>query len=207
MLIKVLWVSGSPVTGSSTEILLDAISSAIREELADGYRVRITRVRLNELDIIPCQACGESPEPHWCFFEDALHPVYKQLASCDCLLLGTPIHFDTVSSQTKLFIDRCNCFRPADFSNRDPEHDFLKRIDRKRPGGMVLVGGKQGWFEGARRCIAGFFKWVEVVNEGKLVYKSTDFNRSGTVREDERALREAHDLGRHLADVLRDYHG
>ena len=207
MSIKVLSISGSPVLDSSTDILLDTISSAIRSELAGDHRVTVTKVRLNELDIIPCQACGEAPSPHWCFFEDALKPVYDKLVKCDCLLLGSPIHFDTVSSQTKLFIDRCNCFRPADFHNQDPKHDFLKLIQRKRPGAMVLVGGKHGWFEGARRCIAGFFKWVEVVNEGKVIYKSPDFNRAGTVLEDNAALDEARDLGRHLASVLRQNHG
>jgi len=78
---------------------------------------------------------------------------------------------------------------------------------RPRPGAMVLVGGKHGWFEGARRTIAGWFKWVEVVNEGSVFYRSEDFKQAGTVVDDEATLREADKLAADLAKTLRKYRG
>ncbi len=203
-MIKLLAICGSPVKKSSTEILLRRTTDSIREALKPSHKVRLTWVHLNDLNMIPCQACGEAPTPRWCFFEDDLTDVYKALAECDCLLIGSPVHFDTVSSQTKLFLDRCNCFRPADFNDIEPNHNFIKLIRNKRPGAMVLVGGKHGWFEGARRTIAGFLKWVEVTNEGKVVYRSEDFKRSGTVLEGPEILAEADELGRKLAQLLKD---
>jgi len=129
--------------------------------------------------------------------------VYKQLVAADCVLFGTPVYFDTVSAQAKMFIDRCNCFRPADFDERDPEHDFVRRLTKKRPGAIVLVGGKRGWFEGARRCIAGYYKWVEVVNEGVLTFHSDDFRCSNEAHRDSEAIREAKELGERLAQLLK----
>jgi multimeric flavodoxin WrbA len=202
MTIKLLSLSGSPVRDSSIDILLQEVALAIAQELPDDYEIEYTFVRLNERQIMPCQACGMAPQPDFCFYEDDMTPLYEKLAECDCLLVGSPIHFDTVSSQLKLFIDRCNCVRPADFDNVDPEHDFLKILPRKRPGAMVLVGGENGWFEGARRCIAGFFKWVEVVNEGLVEYRSPDFHKYGLVRDKLEKLAEARELGRKLADKL-----
>jgi len=169
-------------------------------------RVRHSFVNLNDLDFIPCQACGEAPTPRFCFFDDALTPVYRELARCDCLLFGSPVYFDAVSAQAKAFIDRCNCIRPADFGGIDLEHDFIKLLDRKRPGAMVIVGGENGWFEGARRCIAGFFKWVEVSNEGYLKFVSKDFHRLGEASESPSVLAEADELGRKLAGLIRTNH-
>jgi len=200
-LTNILSICGSPVEGSSTEIILRRIAGSISGHLRTE-RSRHTLVRLNDLPFAPCQACGETPEPSFCFFDDSLSEIYRKLANCDCLLFGSPIYFDAVSAQAKAFIDRCNCFRPADFDNREPEHDFIKRLNRKRPGAIVLVGGEQGWFEGARRCIAGFFKWVEIVNEGVLKFQSTDFMRAGEVVDNKDALKEADQIGRHLAQLL-----
>ncbi|MCP4684107.1 MAG: flavodoxin family protein [bacterium] len=198
---NILSISGSPVEGSSTEIILRKIAGSISEHLRRG-RSRHTLVRLNDLNFAPCQACGEVPSPSFCFLEDPLSDIYKKVAACDCLLFGSPIYFDAVSAQAKAFIDRCNCFRPADFDNQDPEHDFIKRLDCRRPGAIVLVGGEQGWFEGARRCIAGFFKWVEVVNEGVLKFRSQDFTKAGEAADSQDVLKEADQLGRQLARLL-----
>lgn len=200
-MINILAICGSPVEGSSTEVLLKRIAGYIAAHVKSDS-ARISFVNLNDLDFAPCQACGEAPSPSWCFLDDSLSSVYKKLAACDCLLFGSPIYFDAVSAQAKAFIDRCNCFRPADFDDQNPEHDFIKRLTRKRPGAIVLVGGEQGWFEGARRCIAGFFKWVEVVNEGVLMFRSTDFTRAGEAADSEEMLHEADQLGLSLARLL-----
>jgi len=199
-LIRLLTICASPVPGSSTEVLLKRIADALAAHARD--KVRHTFVNLNELEFIPCQACGEAPSPRFCFFDDALATVYREVARCDCLLFGSPIYFDAVSAQAKAFIDRCNCVRPADFDNVDAEHDFIKLLKRKRPGAMVLVGGEKGWFEGARRCIAGFFKWIEVVNEGCLRFVSPDFRRAGDAAHDPQILAEADELGRKLAGMI-----
>lgn len=194
------------MSGASTDILLRRAAEAFKEALADAGKVRTTVVKLNNLNILPCQSCGEAPTPRFCFFDDDLTPVYRELERCDAMLFGSPIHFDTVSSQAKLFIDRCNCVRPADFDDIDPEHKFLKLISRKRPGGMVLVGGENGWFEGARRTLAGFFKWVEVTNEGMVMYKTKGL-AAGEVTEEAPVLTQAEELGRTVARKVREQHG
>ncbi len=202
---KVLIISGSPVVGSSTDLLLYELASAIQVALPEGT-CELTFLKLNDLHFIPCQACGKDPTPEWCLFHDDLDPVYAQLAACDCLLFGSPVYFDSVSAQAKAFMDRCNCFRPPDFSGTQSDHRFIKRLARKRPGAMVLVGGPNQWIEGARRSIAGFFKWIEVTNEGLVAYTSTDDHRIGTVKEDAATLMRARELGKLMAVRLADSH-
>jgi multimeric flavodoxin WrbA len=181
------------------------LGDAVARELAEDGLESVHRfVRLCDLDYIPCQACGRAPEEGFCLFDDDLTPVYDDLAECDCLIVGSPVYFDSVSAQTKAFIDRCNCVRPPDWDNREPKHDFVKLLESKRPGAMVLVGGERGWFEGARRVIAGLFRWVEVTDEGKLIYRSPDYRRKGTAAEDDEVRRELQELAGHLAGKVRE---
>ncbi len=205
-MIKLLVISGSPTTQSSTDLLLRAASDALVEALNPTHPVEVSFIKLNDLQFIPCQSCGKAPHEEWCVFHDDVSPVLDQLAECDCLLVGSPIYFDSVSAQLKLLMDRCNCFRPGDFDNADPEHDFVRLIETKRPGGMILVGGENGWFEGARRAIGGFFIWIEVTNDGVVTYKTKDFHRAGEVTGSQTTVDEARELGKKLAAILKERH-
>ena len=202
-MIKILAISGSPVYRSSTDYILEELAASIRSNLPKGTQSTVDFVKINERLPIPCQSCGVEPPSGFCMYDD-LEDVYALLEGCDCLLFGSPVYFDTVSAQAKIFIDRCNCFRPPDYENVDPDHDFLKRLTRKRPGAIVLIGGENGYFEGARRVIAGFFKWVEVVNEGKILYGTKDFTQKGTAAGDETVKEQIAELGRHLASLVKD---
>lgn len=201
ILIRILSLSGSPVEGASTDLLLQRLAESIKSNLGDDHQVEIDFAKINDLSFIPCQACGVVPEKGFCLYHD-LDQVYKKLAECDCLLFGSPVYFDSVSAQSKMFIDRCNCFRPPDYNNPTSEHPFMKLLTHKRPGAMVLVGGHRGWFEGARRVIAGFFKWVEVTNEGMIQYATPDFTRRGGAIEDPAILGDVNQLGKKLAEAV-----
>ena len=166
---KILTINGSPVKNSSTKILLAELAGGIQENLTDPVENKV--VNLNYLKILPCQACGESPEPDYCLYKDDIYPIYDYLINCDIVLFGSPVYFDTVSAQAKLFIDRCNCLRPPDFDTNSEAH-FKKIISRKRLGAIVLSGGQRGQFECARKVIAGFFKWVRISTVGTISYTS-----------------------------------
>ena len=79
-MISLLVISGSPVPGASTDILLRQAADAVRRGLRGAARVRTTFVKLNDLRILPCQACGEAPTPQFCFFDDDMAPLYRELA-------------------------------------------------------------------------------------------------------------------------------
>lgn len=198
-MLKILTLNGSPVKGSSTEILLRQIVSGIREMSPEPVRNKF--VNLNNLDFIPCQACGISPEPYYCLFDDEIYPIYKYLIDCDIVLFGSPVYFDSVSAQAKSFIDRCNCLRPPLFDD-ETEDRFAKIIPRKRLGAILLVGGQRGQFECARKVVAGFFKWVWIENCGVINYRSTHWKEIGPAAKDIAAMDRARSLGRDIISRL-----
>lgn len=193
-MLNILTLTASPIKGSSTNLLLEQIAEGIIQNAPQPAHNEI--ITLNHYQYLPCQACGKSPEPDFCFFKDEIYPVYDLLIDCDIVLFGSPIYFDTVSAQAKLFIDRCNCLRPADFSGESGHH-FKKILSKQRLGAMVLVGGDRQQFEHARVVIAGFFKWVEIKNYGTITYTGTGWE-AGTVAGNHEKLKEAFETGRNL---------
>ncbi|MBK7140552.1 MAG: flavodoxin family protein [bacterium] len=197
---KLLLVSGSPTKESSTDRLLDIVADACIEAL--GEPVEKQFIKISDLQFILCQACGKAPTPDFCFFHE-IDKQYDMIVQCDVLIFGSPIYFDNVSAQAKAFIDRCNCFRPYDFKNVDPEHSFLKLLPKKRPGAMVFVGGESGWFEGARRTVVGFFKWIEIASVGMVTWSHEDVE-VGLATKDDQVVEQAKELGRKLATAIRE---
>lgn len=187
----VLGLSGSPVIGSSTELL-------VREVLkgAESKGAETDYIYLNELDIMPCQACGQSPEEEYCFFHDGMDVIYEKFDRCDAIVVGSPVYFDSVSAQTKLFIDRCNCFRRL---NPDGPEKFVERIEKKRKGAIVLVGGERENYEHARRVIGGFYVWANITSVGMITHAYDGFEK-GTVTENPETLRQAFENGLKLID-------
>ncbi len=185
----VIGLSGSPVIGSSTEILIrEMLRGAESAGAASHY------IFLNELEIMPCQACGQSPENGYCFFNDGMDIIYNEFDLCDAMVVGSPIYFDSVSAQTKLFIDRTNCFRSL---NREGPDKFIPRIKKRRAGAMVLVGGEREEYEAARRVIGGFFIWANIRSIGAVRFAYDGFEK-GTVINHTDLMDMAFRLGQRL---------
>jgi multimeric flavodoxin WrbA len=191
---KILGLNGSPVKGGNTQILIEEV---LKGAASVGAECR--HVVLNELVIKPCQSCGRSPEPELCLLRDDMDPLYRDLMEYDGFVLGSPIYFDTVSAQMKLFIDRCNCLRPLTPDKTEPSGFALKNpFYETRYGAMVLVGGERQEFECARKVIAGFFKWANVESVGQVFYVNRSWEK-GTVASEPGVLKQAFELGRNLA--------
>jgi multimeric flavodoxin WrbA len=186
---NVLGICGSPVRDGSTDIL---VREVLRGAQANGAATEY--IFLNDLQIMPCQACGRSPEQGYCCFRDGMDGIYEKFDRCDAVVIGSPVYFDSVSAQTKLFIDRTNCFRIM--TPQGPEK-FAVRITRKRHGVIVLVGGEREKFEPARLAIGGFFVWAGITPTGLITYAYDGFAK-GTVAGDRTALARAFEAGKAL---------
>jgi multimeric flavodoxin WrbA len=193
---KLLIVNGSPRSGSSTDILAGKFSEGFRSVHPDAA---VVNVRLNDLNTIPCQACGIDPTPLPCIYKDDLYPVLLHLMQADAILVATPVYFDTVSAQTKLIIDRTNCFRPPRFRHGKVEFDEHGILHCK--GAFVLVGGAREKFDAAERVIGGFFVWTGIEKIGKLVFAHDDWPVGSVVRE-QSALDDSYSLGVRTATSL-----
>ena len=187
----VIGISGSATPQGSTDIL-------VREALrgAQGGRHKTRFFRLNEMNILPCQACGQSPEPEYCFFHDDAFKLFELMAASEAVILGSPVYFDSVSAQAKAFIDRSNCLRPADFSDVNNQ-TFKESLFKGKKGGIVLVAGDYGKFDSALRVMRAFFIWTGIEIKFELKYTTHSLNY-GEAADSQSIIEEAFESGRLL---------
>jgi multimeric flavodoxin WrbA len=186
-------LNGSPVRGSSVDLLLGAVCAGAAE--AGGATQHI---HCNELTVKPCQACGPEPTDGLCIFHDDMDGVYEALERAHAVAIGSPIYFDTVSGQLKLVMDRCNCVTPL---VRLPGGgwDFRPRWARTRRGVFVTACSDRHPYELAERSVRGFMKWIGARWEETLAYQHAD-NDPGSVAARPELLARARALGRRLIE-------
>jgi len=102
---KVLGVIGSPRKGENTAALVERVLEGARES---GAETEV--VYLGQIDLNPCQACESCKKTGRCVQRDGMQDVYDKIAGSRALVLGSPVYFDQVSAQAKMFIDRLFCY-------------------------------------------------------------------------------------------------
>ena len=193
----IIGISGSATPDSSTDLLIkEALRGASSQDTSVPDPKQTRFYRLNEMKVLPCQACGKSPEPDYCFFHDDAYDLITQMVAAQSVIFGSPVYFDSVSAQAKAFIDRCNCLRPADFSN--PEIQSFKRpLLTGKKGGLILVAGDYGKFDSALRTMRAFFIWIGIKIEFELTHKSRSL-KPGEVAGNPEILADAYRKGQTL---------
>jgi len=189
---KVCGVVGSPVKKGNVDLLVSQVLNG-----AQSRRATIDTVYLNDLKIKPCQDCVKDPDPEYCLFDDDMKVIYDILDSCDVIVLGSPLYFDTVSAQTKLMIDRCNCLMPY-LKREDGTHGFERRKKSRSKGVFIAVGGQDRDFAPILTTVKAFFKWANIELVHKILYGQTDEVRGG-VKDDEEAMARAFEIGARIA--------
>jgi len=186
-------LNGSPVRGSSVDLLLGAICAGA--EAAGG---RTEHHYCNELAVKPCQACGPEPTTDYCIFHDDMDRIYATLESAHAVAVGSPVYFDGVSAQLKLVMDRCNCVTPL-VRLAAGGYDFRPHWARTRRGVFVTACSTRHPYELAERSVRGFLKWIGARWEETLVW-SHDDNDPGSVASRPELLARAHAVGRRLIE-------
>jgi multimeric flavodoxin WrbA len=186
--VKACGLVGSPIKGGNVDILVGQVL-----EGASSRGAMTTQIFLNDLSIRPCQSCGPNQSREYCRFHDGMDTVFAALEQSDIVVLGSPIYFDTVSAQTKLMIDRCNCLT-ALVQDSDGSSRFVKRLASKKAGLLVAVAGAAQDFAPIRTTAAGFFTWINADFTASILY-AHDTNEKGGVRDNSEWMRKAFQAG------------
>jgi NAD(P)H-dependent FMN reductase len=185
----VVALNGSPVRGSSIDLLLGALGRGA-EEAGGTFR----HVRCNEITVKACQACGPEPTTGFCVFHDDMDPIFEALRDAHAVVVASPIYFDAVSAQLKLVMDRCNCITPL---MRDGS--FRPLWARTRRGLFVTACSSRHRYDLAERSVRGFLKWIGARWEETIAWQHED-NEPGSVTAVPELLERARAVGRRLVE-------
>ncbi len=186
-------LNGSPVAGSSVDLLLRAVCAGAEEAGA-----RTEQIRCDGLIVKPCQACGPEPTSDYCIFHDDMDRVYRALEGAHAIVVGSPVYFDGVSAQLKLVMDRCNCVTPL-VRLAEGGYGFRPRWARTRRGIFVTACSTHHPYDLAERSVRGFFKWIGTRWEETLVWRHDD-NDKGSVAGQPDLMARARAAGRRVIE-------
>ena len=92
---------------------VDRIVKEIMDET--GYDTEF--VKLTDVDYSACKGCvWLCAGPEVCRLEDDLLSTYQKVKEADAVVLGSPIHFGTISATMSAFISRLWGFRHVNFA-------------------------------------------------------------------------------------------
>jgi multimeric flavodoxin WrbA len=194
---KVCGIVGSPKKNGNVDLL---VSQVLKGASSQGAKTQ--KIYLNDLRIKPCQSCGVDPYPKHCLFDDDMKVVYSALESCDAIVLGSPVYFDTVSAQTKLVIDRVNCLMPY-VERPDGSFGFERRMKKRKAGVFVAVAGADQEFKTIQTTIKGFFTWANIELTETILYPHDD-NELGAVKNHTESMNHALEVGIRIAKKCKE---
>ncbi len=154
------------------------------------------KVVIGKLDLRGCRECDRCMETGSCVVSDGMVKIYDLLRNLDVLIIASPVFFSSVTAQTKMLIDRCQCIWAGKYLLNAPIGG-----GRRRVGAFLAVGGRQkSSFEHAAAVVRTFFVSANIKYAGELTFSGID--EKGAILRHPTALKEARELGSRLVTIL-----
>jgi multimeric flavodoxin WrbA len=155
-------IAGSPRKRGNSSSLLRAYLEGV---ISEGFQTKF--IYLNGMIFRGCQACDRCVEGKSCSVEDDLNSVFPVLQKARIWAMASPIYYDGVSGQLKMFFDRLR------FTTYDPN-----KLKGPRRGILIVTyedNRKKEYFKTASQ-LANYFNWndrgefgnVQVIAESNL---------------------------------------
>ncbi len=186
---KVLGIMGSPRIGGNSDILLDRALAG-----AESGGAEVEKIILNQKKIRGCQDCKKCNETGLCVLKDDMPEIHKKILEADALIHSVPVYFYSMTAQMKAYLDRWCAFFDADWRWHKPYYEQMKG----KGIGLITVCGDPDIH--AADPIVNIFRptvqfsrlrWIGTVMASAM--------EKGEISRNEKAQKEAYDLGRKAA--------
>ena len=191
--IRITGIVGSPRLKKNTDALVQQALHGCRSKGAS-----VETIYLNKLEIKPCQA-HKVQDGKGCNMRDGMDAVYDIFEATDGLVLGTPVYYNSVSSQMKLMIDRSYCLAKA-VSLGSGQRKYVTTVEKRKKGIVISVGGSGTNPD----CVLPIFdSWSNEVNLEIIDSLCVSEGQLGRLpMQSEKTLAAAFEKGRNLVQCL-----
>ena len=148
------------------------------------------------MKIKPCIGCYKCGEIGNCIYNDEMNKLYIEFDKADVIILATPLYFNSVSSISKVMIDRCHALWASKFLLKKPLIDMSK----KRKGILICTAGakqKENGFVGALVVADLFFKSMNAKLIKNILVDNTD---NIPISNRGKILKDAYNIGKDLCE-------
>ena len=191
--IRITGIVGSPRLKKNTDALV--------QQALDGCKSKgavVETIYLNKLKIKPCQV-HKVQDGKGCIMRDGMDTVYEIFEATDGLVLGTPVYYNSVSSQMKLMIDRSYCLAKA-VPLGPGKRKYVTMVKKPKKGIVFSIGGSGTNPD----CVLPIFDiWSSEVNLEIIDTLCVSEGQLGKLpMESEKTLEAAFEKGRDLVTRL-----
>ncbi len=134
----------------------DGLTAACAAAAVEGARragAEVEDVRLNDLDLRRCKACGNGwgtcRDQHVCCQDDDFAALQQRMAAADAYIIITPVYWGEPSESAKAFLDR--------FRRCEAHLGAEGPLAGKRAIAVAAAGGSGG---GTLTCLTSLQNWL-----------------------------------------------
>ena len=191
---KIVAIYGSPRRQGNTAKLLKKAIEGARDSGAEVEEIVLRDLKISPcLEIYGCMQAGE------CAIKDDFQIVRDKILASQGLILASPVFFYTVSSHTKILMDRFQSLWVKKYwVDKTPKDQQII----KRKGLFISVGATKGkkLFDGMLLSIKYFFDILDMELWKALLYRQLDFQED--VLKHPEYLEEAYIAGKEFTKVI-----
>ena len=191
---KIVALYGSPRRKGNTATLLKKAVEGARDAGADVEEIVLRDLKLSPcLEIYGCLKAGD------CAIKDDFQAVRDKILDTQGLMLASPVFFYTVSSHTKILMDR---FQSLWVKKYWVEKASPEQQNNTRKGLFISAGATKGkkLFDGMLLTVKYFFDVLDMELWKSLLYRQLDFQDD--VLKHPEYLEEAYSAGKQFTAAI-----
>jgi multimeric flavodoxin WrbA len=191
---KIIAIYGSPRRKGNTATLLKKAIEGARDSGATVEEIVLRDLKISPcLEIYGCLQAGE------CAIKDDFQMVRDKILDAQGLILASPVFFYTVSSHTKMLMDR---FQSLWVKKYWVDKTPREQQTNNRKGMFISVGATKGkkLFDGLLLSVKYFFDVLDMELWKALLYRQLDF-QDDVIKHPE-YLEEAYEAGKRFAHIV-----
>lgn len=185
---KVVAFNGSPHEKGNTYEALKMVTKALEEE---GTKTEI--IHVGDKLIRGCTGCGaciKMRNERCAWEEDEVNEWIQKMKEADGILLGSPVHFASISAPMKAFLDRA--FYVASFNGNMFRHKVAAPVVAvRRSGGVNAVD-----------TLSHYIQYAEMLMPTSNYWNVIHGTRQGEVVQDAEGMQILYVLGKNMGWLL-----
>lgn len=182
---KVLLINGSPNQKGCTNRALEEVAATLQKAGVETEFLWLGKGPMQD-----CIACNKCQETGKCVFDDVVNETAKKLASCDGLVVGSPVYYGGANGRVESLLDRLA------FSSGGPAGVL------KGKAAAAVVSCRRGGASAAFTDLNMYFSMCNMMIVGSQYWNMVHGFTAEDVEKDEEGLQTMRTLGRNMAWLL-----
>ena len=186
---KVIAFNGSARKNGNTSILINYVFEAIEKH---GIETELYQLAGKEIrGCLACYKCFENKDGHCAVTKDILNECIDRIMAADAVIIGSPVYFSDVTTETKALMDR------AGFVSRANPDMYKRKV------GAAVVAVRRAGAMHTFDSINHFFLISQMIIPGSSYWNIGIGRNIGEVEKDEEGIGIMRDLGENMAWLMK----